>query len=221
MKKNRMMRVAVMLLALTLMTSCFVGGTFAKYVTTGNKAQETARVAHWGVTINVSGDNAFAKNYKDAATDVEAEITVASSTEDKVVAPGTNGTLFTMDVEGSPEVDTQITITANLELNGWVLADSTVYCPIVFKVNGTDYVWDSALYANIDEFEAVVENAITAQAGTYEAKTDLSTLLDDTITWSWAFDGNDVNDTYLGDQAADDNAATISLEMNITIAQVN
>ena len=32
MKKNRTMRVAALLLALTLMTSCFVGGTFAKYM---------------------------------------------------------------------------------------------------------------------------------------------------------------------------------------------
>ena len=233
MKKNSMMRIAALLLALTLMTSCFVGGTFAKYTTAGNKALETARVAHWGVTIDVSGDDAFAKNYKDAATDVAAEITVASSTVDKVVAPGTNGTLFTMNVEGSPEVDTQITITADLELVGWVDAGGDFYCPIVFNINGTSYAWLDS-YASLDEFEAVVENAITAQAGTYQANADLSTVLDDTITWSWAFRtgdddaekaANDIKDTYLGDCAAGiitgKTASTISLTMSITIEQVD
>jgi len=222
MKKNVFMRAALLLLVLTLITSCFVGGTFAKYITTGGKDVETARVAKWGVTIDVSGDDAFSTTYAaDDTVTPGTDNTVVSSTTEELVAPGTEGTLFTMDVEGKPEVDSKITITANLELNGWVLADSTVYCPIVFNVNDTDYAWDAETYASIDEFEAVVENAITQQAGYYEANADLSTVLDDEITWSWAFVGNDTNDTYLGDQAAAGNAATISLEMAITIEQVD
>ena len=221
MKKNRAMRIAALLLVLTMMTSCFVGGTFAKYVTEGEKTLETARVAHWGVKITVSGDDAFAQTYQDAYTNVAADITVASSTGDDVVAPGTTGTLFTMNVEGSPEVDTQVTITADLELNGWVLADSSVYCPIVFNVNGTDYAWNAGTYASIDDFEAVVEKAITEQAGKYEANADLSTVLDDSITWTWAIGDPSAEDTYLGDQAAEGNAATISLEMSIKIEQVD
>lgn len=231
--KNKTMRIAAVLLALTMMTSCFVGGTFAKYVTEGGKTLETARVAHWGVTIDVSGDTAFSKTYKDQAVPAgAAEITVESSTADKVVAPGTQGTLFTMNVEGSPEVDTEVTISADLELVGWVDEGGDIYCPIVFTVNGTEYAWDAGTYANIDEFEAVVEQAITAQAGTYEANADLSSVLDDSISWRWFFDKdtvdnplntyqNDVDDSYLGDEAAAGNAATISLTMNIRIEQVD
>ena len=47
MKKNRMMRLASILLVLVLMTSSVVGGTFAKY-TTSVEGYDTARVAKWG-----------------------------------------------------------------------------------------------------------------------------------------------------------------------------
>lgn len=47
MRKNKTMRAAALLLALTLITSCFVGGTFAKY-TSSASASSQARVAYWG-----------------------------------------------------------------------------------------------------------------------------------------------------------------------------
>ena len=43
-KKNWTLRAAVLMLALVLITSCFVGGTFAKYVTSGS-GTDSARVA--------------------------------------------------------------------------------------------------------------------------------------------------------------------------------
>ena len=42
MKKTKLMRAALLLLVLTLITSCFVGGTFAKY-TTSAEGSDTAR----------------------------------------------------------------------------------------------------------------------------------------------------------------------------------
>jgi len=47
MRKNKTMTVASVLLILTLITSCVVGGTFAKYVSTAS-ASSQARVAYWG-----------------------------------------------------------------------------------------------------------------------------------------------------------------------------
>lgn len=61
------MRVAGLLLALVLVTSCFVGGTFAKYVTSGH-GNDSARAAKWGVVVNVEGDSAFAKHMMVAKT---------------------------------------------------------------------------------------------------------------------------------------------------------
>ena len=60
-KKNWTMRAAVLMLVLVLITSCFVGGTFAKYVTSGS-GTDSARVAKFGVTVTASGD-LFAKEY--------------------------------------------------------------------------------------------------------------------------------------------------------------
>ena len=80
MKKNRALRLAALMLVLVMMTSCFVGGTFAKYTTT-TTGTDTARVAYWGfnapaeMTIDL-----FDGEYQH----------VASATTDNVVAPGTS-----------------------------------------------------------------------------------------------------------------------------------
>ena len=55
MKKNWTMKLAGLLLALTMITACFVGSTFAKYVTRAQGEAE-ARVAKWGVLLTVEGD---------------------------------------------------------------------------------------------------------------------------------------------------------------------
>lgn len=73
---------------LTLITSCFVGGTFAKYVTKA-EATDSARVAKWGVEVNVTGGGFHTSYGKDDVTPNLATDTVISS--DNVIAPGTNG----------------------------------------------------------------------------------------------------------------------------------
>ena len=47
MKKNNAMRLASVLLVLTLLTTCVISGTFAKY-TTSTTGGDKARVAYWG-----------------------------------------------------------------------------------------------------------------------------------------------------------------------------
>ena len=54
MKKNKLMRAASILLVATLISTCAISGTFAKYVTTGS-ATNTARVAKWGVELSSTG----------------------------------------------------------------------------------------------------------------------------------------------------------------------
>ena len=44
MKKNKMMRIASVLLVAVILTTCAISGTFAKYVTSGN-GSDNARVA--------------------------------------------------------------------------------------------------------------------------------------------------------------------------------
>ena len=53
--KNYLMRIASILFIVTLISTCCVSGTFAKYVTSAS-ASDTARVAKWGVSISGVSD---------------------------------------------------------------------------------------------------------------------------------------------------------------------
>ena len=55
MKKNIAMRVAAFLFILTMISTCAFATTFAKYITSENST-DTARVAKWGVTVEVTGE---------------------------------------------------------------------------------------------------------------------------------------------------------------------
>lgn len=216
-KKNRTLRAAVLMLALVLITSCFVGGTFAKYVTSG-EAGDNARVAKWGVSITAhdTGD-IFAKEYDAIAGQ---DNTVIAGGEYKVIAPGTkkdNAALVTLS--GKPEVSVQVTYNAeHFSLTGNWIGDenNTFYCPLIIKVTGK--VGDAVKTETINcvektsaaEVETAVKNAVAACSATYGPNTDLSTVAGDglKISWEWPFEGTanqgqtDAKDTYLGNQAA-------------------
>jgi hypothetical protein len=115
MKKNKMMRIASILLVVTLLSTCVISGTFAKYVTKA-EGEDQARVAKWGVLVSIDG-NEFADKY--AATD-EAYLAdggayaVVSANGDQVVAPGTSAEeaklAMTASVKGTPEVAARYTL---------------------------------------------------------------------------------------------------------------
>ncbi len=105
MRKNKTMRAATLLLALTLITSCFVGGTFAKYITkTGGS--DDVRVAYWGFHSDGTG-------LELDLFDAEYDGTVKSENGDNVIAPGTEKKVeigfryvdSTLDGVNAPEVD--------------------------------------------------------------------------------------------------------------------
>lgn len=220
MKKNRTLRVSALLLALTLITTCFVGGTFAKYITR-NSGSDTARVAKWGVTITPNG-TLFSDAY--VTDDGAAAAAIANSvvsTED-VVAPGTNGNLAKVVLGGTPEVAVAVDYKANLELSNWEVS-SAYYCPIEITVGSTTYKGTN--YASAALFEAAVEEAIQNEySAKYQPGTDLSdaSVKVPVVSWAWAFTGNDdAKDTALGDQAVNATAASIKLEITTTVTQVD
>ena len=221
MKKNKMMRIASVLLVAVILTTCAISGTYAKYVTSGN-GSDSARVAKFGVTVTGTADT-FKETYaKDDNSFTLAANTVVS-TED-VVAPGTSGSMAAFTITGTPEVAVRVAFAGTLELGDkWVSdASSTYYCPIEITV-GSD-TFKGTTYASADEFEAAVNAKIATFTKDYEANKDLSTIGGDApaISWKWAFEGNDnVKDTYLGDQAAAGNAATISLDVTATVTQID
>lgn len=236
-KKNWTMRAAVLMLALVLITSCFVGGTFAKYVTSGTGG-DNARVAKWGVTVTAheTGD-IFAKSYDN---------TVIAEGEYKVIAPGTkkdNAALVTL--RGKPEVSVKVTYNADsFSLTGnWKGADNddTFYCPLIIKVTGkvggvakTETI-NCADKERAADVETAVKNAVAACSATYDPKTDLSSATVDgdglKISWEWPFESgetnpkqNDVKDTYLGNQAATATGLSIPaihVQVTATVTQID
>lgn len=240
-KKNWTMRAAVLMLALVLITSCFVGGTFAKYVTSGDAA-DTARVAKWGVKITAheTGD-IFDSKYDDIAGQ---DNTVIAGGNYKVIAPGTkkdNAALVTLS--GKPEVSVKVTYSAeHFRLTGKWVGDKNdkFYCPLIIKVTGK--VGDEVKTVPINcaekssaaEIETAVQNAVAACSATYAPNTDLSTAAVDgeglKISWEWPFEGtanpgqNDEMDTYLGDQAAKTSnldVPSIYIPVTATVTQID
>ena len=149
MKKNKMMRLASVLLVAVMLTMSIISGTYAKYVTRG-EVVDSARVAEFGVVVAATG-NLFSETYYSIANNVSLEdenmpggneldenlgddialLSVESwNAADKVVAPGTRNTDgVTFAITGQPEVDVRISaIITDLEdvyLGGATLPDMT------------------------------------------------------------------------------------------------
>lgn len=213
MKKNKMMRIASVLLVAVILTTCAISGTFAKYVTSGG-TDDSARVAKWGVTIGASG-TLFSTTYKDIPVDYQEGETVDTITVQAltsagydVVAPGTrNDDGMTFTLTGTPEVDTAISIELTTkDITYKANADDSAYNPVVFTLkNGTGTVLKSGTLADIKAYFAPLSK-------TYHTNQNLANIGENTdgtykLTWAWDFDDsgrgtNDAKDTALGNMAA-------------------
>lgn len=233
MKKNKTMRAAGGLLIATMLTSSIVSGTYAKYVTSDN-AEDSARVAKFGVTVTASG-SLFDMTYLagegntpgGTTTETDANTTVLTvESSDNVVAPGTKNTDgLTFAVAGTPEVDVQLTVAVDDTLEE------------VFLKGGADVEYpDMTTGADNDEFAltedyypvkftltqgttklvnggklSAVEAALEGLSKRYDAGTDLSAIVGTlNLTWEWAYEGNDKADTLLGDLAAQTTLAPVA-----------
>lgn len=130
MKKNKVMRLSSGLLVLTILTTCIISGTFAKYVT-GDKEQDFARAAKWGVTTTISGAlfgqhyGAFEADSEGTEVDGSNQISAAytgsvdrtaggvADTGENIVAPGTKSENMTVSISGTPEVAGKIAVTVD------------------------------------------------------------------------------------------------------------
>ncbi|MBR3415227.1 MAG: hypothetical protein IKH09_00835 [Clostridia bacterium] len=143
MKKNNVMRVFALMLALTLVSVCAISGTFAKYVTRVS-GEDAARVAKWGVLLTVEGNN-FGTKYAaedEAYLEAGGEYSVESyNGEDLVVAPGTSSDLIdagmTATVKGTPEVAARYTISGVVDDIVLKAGTYTDYTELVKADDGT------------------------------------------------------------------------------------
>lgn len=228
-KTSKLTKAAAALAVLALGTSCFVGGTFAKY-TTSKSGSDSARVAAFGVTLTADGST-FADTYAKDDTTAKSTIvnSVVSTDKADVVAPGTKGDVAMVTISGTPEVAVKVTYELdNFVLTGWELADDTFYCPIVIKVGETEIAGSD--YTSADDFKAAIKAEIEDETAQYPPNTKLDDEDYVDITWSWPFETgstaaekaeNDVKDTYLGNQAAEGNASEIELSIKTTVTQID
>lgn len=185
MKKNRVMRIACMLMVACLLSCSMMGATLAKY-TTQDAAADNARVAKWGVALQVIG-NLYGESYQDTIVANDAGAIAVQSIDyatakDFVVAPGTSvDEGFHISLTGTPEVATQTTveITAqNIFLNagsyglmvevpaGAVDAENFEYLGDLYVENGGSYTLADAFEADTTYY--TLEDAVnTADLGTY------------------------------------------------------
>lgn len=235
MKKNKFMRVAAVLLILCLATTCAISSTFAKY-TTSDSAGDSARVAKWGVTVEVTGENAFANEYTadKASTDAnKANAEVSATTA--VVAPGTEGVLGTVAIAGTPEVAVAVTVDVDVELANWTV-DGAVYFPVVVKLGDTAITVSATNLEGIEaEIEVAIIEALTATGVTTSTKGTGKTVTVNyapntaltknvTVNWEWPFSttDNDAKDTALGNAAtATATEPTIACTIAVTVEQID
>lgn len=225
MKTNKMLRLASILMVAAMISTCAISGTFAKYVTSDDVADE-ARVAKWGVTVTGSG-YLFAETYKEATENTPggdaAVLTVVSSNGDKVVAPGSksNDDGMNINISGIPEVDVKVEHNATVTLTGWEI-ESEFYCPLIFTINSE--IIDGKTFNNsadlIDKLTDAIENKSTVK---YDANTDLGAQPNNqiNITWEWPFelsDENNIKDTKLGNLST---APEISIGIVTTVTQID
>lgn len=227
MKKNRMMRLASVLLVLTLLSTSVISGTFAKYVTS-DTVSDTARVAKFGVVVSATGD-LFSTTYVDVGhgnvPGAGTNLTVVSSDTNKLVAPGTKSSDagLTFAVTGQPEVKVEVKVEVADTMKDVFLKTNTGlpdmttgkttdtfdngddYYPVKYTLTKTTTGGTTFLVTNGKLTE--VKDALEALSLTYDANTDLAAQVGTLkLTWEWEFDdaGNthDKQDTLLGDLAA-------------------
>ncbi len=239
--KNKLMRLASVMLVLTLLTTCGVSGTYAKYVTTAS-ASDTARVAKFGVTIatnTAANTSMFKTSYARDTTDAKyAAITNSvqtnntENTTDYLVAPGTkNSGSSYFTITGKPEVAVEISYGVSINdgkepvipagtYRDWTKADDedaeiTVpaggYYPVKFTLK-------QGATTLVDKGTLTqLKNALAAYTIICEPGTDLSSLGTAAfeLSWEWAFEDNNVTNVNALDTLLGQKAAGVDTSAGI------
>lgn len=202
-KRSSMMVRLVAVLAVTMMfTMCFVGGTFAKYTSSGTGA-DSAKVAKWDIRVNganitVSDTFTFDLfNTVNDTTDNNAETDMAPN-GGTIIAPGTTGK-FTINLQNLSEVNakysTKYTVTSNV---------SSI--PVQYSLDGNNWTTDISTL-----------NRTNCTIG-------LGTEDEVTVYWKWDFSTDnaaDAYDTLLGTMAAGETVPVIYVSAKVTATQVD
>lgn len=179
-KKVYAARLGVIALALTLVTTCLMGSTLARYVTevTGSA---TATVAKWSFKVNGQAEKFTIDLGRTAYTDT----TIA----DKVIAPGTSGS-FNIVIDGT---DSEVGIDYEIKLEA--ATDTTFPDDMVFS---TEAITEAKPGEGFSEFiKTAIKGSVDQSDGAEVMKKTV------TIYWAWPLDGGadkDAKDTAMNDK---------------------
>ena len=206
MKKNKMMRIASILAVAVLLSTCVIGGTFAKYSTEATTS-DSARVAKWDIEVEdakiaVTGDQPTVTfdlfNYTDANVD-----TNGANDDAKVIAPGTTGS-FTLTIENLSEVNAEYTI---------ALAETNANnIPLQYSLDNS--TWK----------DSIAELTMT---GLTEQAIAMNATKEHTVYWRWVFDAAETDGAHAGQTNANDTilgiggTAAVTITANILVEQVD
>ena len=222
-KKIALVAVFVML----IFVFAFGGYSFAKYTTKGTGSDD-ARVAQWGIVVNADATGTFKSNYSSDGGDLQ----VQSSNGNKVVAPGTNGSVnFT--VTGSAEVAVGIKLSVTSTSDVSVTYGTNVYNPLKFTLKQGANVVGGLDDVTLAEIVTYFETN-TGYIGTFGVNTNFTTApVVFTLSWNWDFnvsENNDILDTIIatnsmGATVGTDTVTAISQNVNfnvsLTVDQIN
>ncbi len=244
MKKNRMMRLASVLLVCVLLTTSVISGTFAKYTTTASSS-DNARVAYWGFQSTNSMDltNLFSTQY--IKEKVDSNGTVKSADGDDVIAPGTAGSasfaFAYAEIGGTAAADTTAQAINAPEVKYSFTVAVEESCAEAIK-NNKNIQWklDEGTWGSWDDMITAIKNLSGSADGSGTATYEAGNLpaafskSDDThtISWQWLFEtaddtttanvdemaAQDAIDTEMGNKAILD---TCSIKITITATQID
>lgn len=205
MKKNHAARLGALALALTLVSTCLMGGTLAKYTTTVT-GTATATVAKW--VFNANNAAADTKKFENINLGDTLNYKV-TDIKTGVIAPGTEGK-FDIELNGTGSkvgIDYTIEITkAAITMQNKELPSNLVFSTKEIKEGNTGNSLDklssesgSLLSGTIDYNDSKMEKTIT-------------------IYWKWPYatstEGADIKDTN------DSGIENITLDITVTGTQV-
>ena len=214
MKYGKMMKgIGVAALALTVVSSCMVGGTLAKYTTTAT-GTGSAIVAKWAPSFK-GGTNGG--NFEDSIDVKLTDTTLNGKVVNGKIAPGTDGSFSVQVSRGATEVEFTYSVSISDLKN---------------RPANLKFYSDNSFTSD----KELVETSVGS--GIYElSSSDTMGLTDSdktlTVYWQWPYsvdsessspaeESRDAADSEAGNKAtASEAAATMSFKVNCTATQVN
>lgn len=215
-KSLNSLRTAVGMAIATLLTTCLIGGTFAKYTASATSV-DVARVAYWG--FDNAGIMDLGDLFRSSYTNVD------SARGDDVIAPGTEGQVsfsfaYTSNAAiQAPEVGYTFTVNAEGECANSIKSNTSIQ----FKLDNGEYGTFDQLIASLKALSGQASGTKTYAAGELPAAFTESANTH-TISWRWLFtaatnaDAQDVIDTALGNDTSD---PTCQIRITVSATQID